>query len=1263
MLTLFAQYFVPKTSKRRAEIDECFLKNIENPLVAKFIIYFEKEADMGLLPDNRKIIKRLQAERMTYGFWLRETNKLPVGTLSILINSDIYLNETAQYLIVKTPYIQEHKKFIALSRYNPDGDGFRLNEDPHWTQDVWAVVRSSEDIPSALIQEAAFELGQPGCDNKIAYVMHSYGYRVTNPCDFVKTIHLQADMRRSYDARGNKLLGIHAFVHPTLSVEDDSKLDFDLLIRNNEPIPNLRVNNWINFGKDYQLSGDPQQLLEVQSESKRNVRAYQPEFELADSGSQYQFISANHYDYIDTKGFIPKNYFLTHHYSEQYQLYEDQSHYYFYDKYWPTVRRIKRSEFSDQFIENPDLDQLFCTGFLPAVLEVDGIHYSGISRFEGDSLFWQRPCKTEEDAYQHHRLLKSPQVDEQYVDIYIPIPWATIIDLYKFHPTMQGKSIPWGIAGVLGIRIASAKQFLESRGKTLRVHTVCQQIYWQEILECFKWVGITDLWIAHKTTQIDSIEGIRLHAWPLFAVNVADPRRRSGLKIIPIVDRPFLASFIGAYMNHYISSARLKITELLGNHPDYRIKLNDMWHFNDLVYNEQLNLEVEEFTSTEDLSVVEYNQTLSNSKFSLCPIGAGYNTLRLWESLAIGSIPVILSDVYELPTVEDENGKPFDWTKVVLQIPEKQLPKLDVILRAIDDKTLQAMSQECQRVYAQVVRKTCFGKLDKELEVKTIDAIAGQKMKIFIPYFGENDRYFWRNSKHGFYDLVMEWHKRGWCDIQEHKGPYYWINNINSILFFDRDQVADLIDKKRVNPRWQGEVPYQYAFFTNEYNLENDRNFKFEYWSYHPVELEDKSKSMGMKSYQERTIDSIFLASIENETQEYFRNKFQGWEAAIDEFYIADKLNKKEGAKYCFEEYLDKISHAKFGVCMRGNGPKCYREVEYAAFGTPLIITEGVDTNYPIPLIEGTHYFFAKNKEDIEKYVKETDEKTWQKMSLAVRKWYEENFTTEAMFNHLKEKIEILDLSLRKPSTAFIEPIDHEQYQLTYDSCRIFNPHVNIVKAKEENISGVTLKAGDIVINELPYLKTKEGYKYKVSKDELEGLREDILKSNLQKNKDLATLLKWRLRNFKVKLKKNDKELPIENHINDHGVLSIDDPDIKHEITIDYDYQRKVAHKYQERIISGTGEKIFPKILISRAILEYEQNGIIFDLDITTEYSEYSSMNDDLIPDTSIWRTLKAWEFEGRILSKATVYFKDMGESMVHTHPELQFYSKERNDN
>ena len=40
--------------------------------------------------DDKKIIKKLLPERMSYSHWLRETQLLEVGTLSLLINSDIY---------------------------------------------------------------------------------------------------------------------------------------------------------------------------------------------------------------------------------------------------------------------------------------------------------------------------------------------------------------------------------------------------------------------------------------------------------------------------------------------------------------------------------------------------------------------------------------------------------------------------------------------------------------------------------------------------------------------------------------------------------------------------------------------------------------------------------------------------------------------------------------------------------------------------------------------------------------------------------------------------------------------------------------------------------------------------------------------------------------------------------------------------------------------------------------------------------------------
>ena len=326
---------------------------------------------------------------------------------------------------------------------------------------------------------------------------------------------------------------------------------------------------------------------------------------------------------------------------------------------------------------------------------------------------------------------------------------------------------------------------------------------------------------------------------------------------------------------------------------------------------------------------------------------------------------------------------------------------------------------------------------------------------------------------------------------------------------------------------------------------------------------------------------------------------------------------------------------------MRGNGPKCYREVEYAAFGTPLIITEGVDTNYPVPLIEGTHYFFAKNKEDIEKYVKETDEVTWQKMSKAVRKWYEENFTTEAMFNNLKDKIETLDLSLKKPSTVFIEPIDHEQYQLTYDSCKIFNPNIKIVKTKEENTSGVTLKAGDVVINELPYISNDVQYEYCQSIDKLKALRSQVLKSNLIKNKNLAILLKWRLKNFLVNIFKDGNWIDPSGYIDDKDRLILGDDGFEVELHFTFNYQRLIVNKYKDLCLKETSPIIFPKVTLLSAELICENNKPINNLLFFEQFSEFFYSYSLDLDKSNLWKIFKLWEYEDISILKIKAAFLD----------------------
>tara|TARA_B110000879_G_C10909636_1_gene407783 strand:+ start:140 stop:508 length:369 start_codon:yes stop_codon:yes gene_type:complete len=79
---------------------------------------------------------------------------------------------------------------------------------------------------------------------------------------------------------------------------------------------------------------------------------------------------------------------------------------------------------------------------------------------------------------------------------------------------------------------------------------------------------------------------------------------------------------------------------------DVFVDLVNEWHFNKVVYEEQvLQKEIESHHIDEHHQrTFRYNAILSDTKFSLCPEGAGPNTLRFWESIAVGSIPVIFSD-------------------------------------------------------------------------------------------------------------------------------------------------------------------------------------------------------------------------------------------------------------------------------------------------------------------------------------------------------------------------------------------------------------------------------------------------------------------------------------------------------------------------------------------------------------------------------------------------------------------------------------------
>ncbi len=242
-------------------------------------------------------------------------------------------------------------------------------------------------------------------------------------------------------------------------------------------------------------------------------------------------------------------------------------------------------------------------------------------------------------------------------------------------------------------------------------------------------------------------------------------------------------------------------------------------------------------------------------------------------------------------------------------------------------------------------------------------------------------------------ELIDSWRKMGLCKLKETKEPYIkW----GETLLFDFPQANMLIihDAKHV-------------LMANEVTNSNPWTF----WGRHPIKLHEKHLQC-IKSWEQRSIESLFLGKIENSTQEKHRTQHD-WSTCIEEFSCP--INGQW--KYNQDEYLERLSVTKFGLCLPGYGPKCNREIELMALGVVPIVTPGVDTqNYINPLKEGVHYLYAETPNDVKKLIKECSKDGWETISKNVVEWYHENASPKGSFELTKSKCLFESTLIHKPN-------------------------------------------------------------------------------------------------------------------------------------------------------------------------------------------------------------------------------------------------------
>jgi hypothetical protein len=242
-----------------------------------------------------------------------------------------------------------------------------------------------------------------------------------------------------------------------------------------------------------------------------------------------------------------------------------------------------------------------------------------------------------------------------------------------------------------------------------------------------------------------------------------------------------------------------------------------------------------------------------------------------------------------------------------------------------------------------------------------------------------------------FRELIDIWEELGFVKVLEHDGNFCWLNEIGDTLLYDRPTLE-----------WMDEcVDYQLGLYGNPIPRNNGRqNTHWIFWGRHPRILHEKYEEKSL-SFDERTITSIFIGKIENEVQNKYRTKHI-WSDVIEMF---DMMNDASSTpyKYSQTEYLNMLKKSKYGLSLRGYGPKCNREIELFALGVVPLLHTDVDVSYYNTLYEGTHFFRINDPTDVKRIIETTTKEKWEEMSSACRKWYDDNCSPHGSFKLTKQ--------------------------------------------------------------------------------------------------------------------------------------------------------------------------------------------------------------------------------------------------------------------
>ena len=221
-IVIVQQYYVPNNKKRHEEIKLALMCNCNNDAIDRIVLLNERiysDDELGIT--NDKIEQIDISHRITYRDVFEFSNKLSDDSYIVLANADIFFDtgigrvRESGLVVERKAFTQLRHEFSSIELKDCKLFGPRLD-----SQDTW-IWNSKWKIPNNILKLFNLEMGIPGCDNKMIYLLAISGFNCHNEPEWIKCYHNHNSNLRGNSYLKKKVNGPYYGIYPNYGSNSD----------------------------------------------------------------------------------------------------------------------------------------------------------------------------------------------------------------------------------------------------------------------------------------------------------------------------------------------------------------------------------------------------------------------------------------------------------------------------------------------------------------------------------------------------------------------------------------------------------------------------------------------------------------------------------------------------------------------------------------------------------------------------------------------------------------------------------------------------------------------------------------------------------------------------------------------------------------------------------------------------------------------------------------------------------------------------------